>query len=121
MIKIKSCPEGKELNPITKRCIKKCKDGEIRNVKTRMCEKKNNLNYLSLTPSSGKCPEDKEFNPITKRCIKKCKDGEIRNVKTRICEKIKQPKLPRTPSSPKDYLLSPKTPPSSKYSPLPQY
>ena len=39
MIKIKSCPEGKELNPITKRCIKKCKDGEIRNVKTRMCEK----------------------------------------------------------------------------------
>ena len=35
----KKCPKGKELNPITKRCIKKCKDGEIRNVKTRMCEK----------------------------------------------------------------------------------
>ena len=109
MIKIKSCPEGKELNPITKRCGKKCKEFEIRDSKTGYCK------------ASGKCPEDKEFNPITKRCIKKCKDGEIRNVKTRICEKIKQPKLPRTPSSPKDYLLSPKTPPSSKYSPLPQY
>ena len=145
MIKMKSCPEGKELNPITKRCGKKCKEFEIRDSKTGHCK------------ATGKCPEDKELNPITKRCIKKCKDGEIRNVKTRICEKIKQPKPskpiklqkptklikqplpprtpsppkdsplppkdlplpPRTPSPPKDLPLSPRTPSPPKDSPLP--
>ena len=107
MIKMKSCPEGKELNPITKRCIKKCKEFEIRYSKTGHCK------------TSGKCPEDKELNPITKRCIKKCKDGEIRNVKTRICEKIKQPKPPRTPSPPKDLPLPPRTPSPPKDLPLP--
>ena len=125
MIKMKSCPEGKELNPITKRCGKKCKEFEIRDSKTGHCK------------ASGKCPEDKEFNPITKRCIKKCKDGEIRNVKTRMCEKKKQPKPfkpiklkkptklikqplpPRTPSLPKDSPLPPRTPSLPKDSSLP--
>jgi superfamily II DNA or RNA helicase len=101
MIKIKSCPEGKELNPITKRCGKKCKEFEIRDSKTGYCK------------ASGKCPEDKEFNPITKRCIKKCKDGEIRNVKTRMCEKIKQPKpskpIPSSKKCPEGKELNPIT------------
>ena len=27
---VETCPEGKEINPHTKRCVKKCKDGEKR-------------------------------------------------------------------------------------------
>jgi hypothetical protein len=28
---VDSCPEGKEMNPNTRRCVKKCKEGESRN------------------------------------------------------------------------------------------
>jgi hypothetical protein len=31
VIRPNECPEGKELNPITRRCVNKCKVGEIRN------------------------------------------------------------------------------------------
>lgn len=36
----KVCPEGTELNPATRRCIKKCAEGQVRNPKTRRCVKK---------------------------------------------------------------------------------
>lgn len=35
----KTCPEDKELNPKTNRCVKKCKDGYIRNPETFKCIK----------------------------------------------------------------------------------
>ena len=31
VIRTIDCPEGKEVNPITRRCVNKCKPGEIRN------------------------------------------------------------------------------------------
>jgi serine/threonine protein kinase len=31
VIRTGECPEGKDLNPITRRCVNKCKEGEIRN------------------------------------------------------------------------------------------
>lgn len=39
MNKNKDCPEGKEINAITGRCVKKCKDGEKRYLKTGKCMK----------------------------------------------------------------------------------
>lgn len=35
----KECPEGKELNPVTKRCVKICDKDKIRNPDTGKCEK----------------------------------------------------------------------------------
>lgn len=65
---LKPCPETKERNPKTKRCIAKCKDGWSRNDKF-MCRK------------TRKCADTKERNPISKRCVKKCKVGFVRNDK----------------------------------------
>jgi thiamine kinase-like enzyme len=31
VIRTNECPEGKELNPITRRCVNRCKEGEVRN------------------------------------------------------------------------------------------
>ena len=33
----KECPEGKEINPVTKRCVNVCKDGQVRNPETGKC------------------------------------------------------------------------------------
>ena len=81
MNKNKDCPEGKEINPITGRCVKKCKDGEKRDLKTGKC--------MKIKLKIKDCPEGKEINPITGRCVKKCKDGEKRDLKTGKCMKIK--------------------------------
>jgi len=101
MIKIKSCPEGKVLNPKTGRCIKKenlekqtkktqpgvpgkpsikeCPEGKVLNPKTGRCIKKENLEKQTKKtqpgvpgkPSIKECPEGKVLNPKTGRCIKK--------------------------------------------------
>ena len=73
----RECPEDKEINPVTGRCVKKCKDGEIRDQKTGKCIKR----------KREECPEGKEINPVTGRCIKKCKEGEVRDQKTGKCVK----------------------------------
>ena len=70
----KECPVGKELNPLTKRCIKICEKDKIRDPVTRRCKKK--------------CPVGKEFNPLTKRCIKICEKDKIRDPVTGKCKKI---------------------------------
>ena len=51
----KVCPDGKELNPTTKRCVK----------------------AKNITDKG--CPDGKELNPTTKRCVKTCKVGHVRN------------------------------------------
>lgn len=56
MDNLKACPEGKEINPKTGRCVKKCGSNQERNKDTGKCEKK--------------CPEGKEINPKTGRCVK---------------------------------------------------
>ena len=70
----KECPVGKELNPLTKRCIKICEKDKIRDPVTRRCKKK--------------CPVGKELNPLTKRCIKICEKDKIRDPVTGKCKKI---------------------------------
>ena len=73
-IRQKNCPEFKEVNPLTKRCIKKCKEPRFRDdcfrcVKTRSVNK--NITKI--------CKDNKEVNPFTGRCVKKCKEPRIRN------------------------------------------
>jgi len=106
------CPDGKEYNPITKRCIIKCPDGKERNPKTKRCINKYNKNKTQknkLDPertitdpvqiihstvrknSSVKkvCAKGKEYNPKTKRCKINCKDGYSRD-KEFNCKKDKK-------------------------------
>lgn len=52
---LKKCPEGKEINPKTGRCVKKCKSNRIRDIKTFKCIK-DPLNHV--------------VNPITERYVK---------------------------------------------------
>jgi hypothetical protein len=67
--KILDCPEMKERNPFTKRCVNKCKSGYYRNNKFQ-CRK----------TQKSKCADDsKELNPKTNRCVTKCKAGFVRN------------------------------------------
>ena len=61
------CPEGKEINPLTGRCIK------IKTLKDSVKTKKT---------ATKKCPEGKELNPLTGRCI---------NIKT-LKDAVKTPK-----------------------------
>ena len=51
---IKACPEGKELNPKTGRCV---------NVKTQKVKKPKKVEKEKA------CPEGKELNPKTGRCV----------------------------------------------------
>jgi hypothetical protein len=108
----KECPEGKEINPVTKRCVKICDKDKIRNPKTGKCEKpekpekpeKHEKPEKPIKPikpekpkksekpekSEKECPEGKEINPVTKRCVKICDKDKVRNPKTGKCEKIKK-------------------------------
>ena len=101
MNKNKECPEGKEINPKTGRCVNKCKDGEVRNLDTGRCMK------IKLKLKSKECPEGKEINPKTGRCVNKCKEGEVRNLDTGRCMKIKL-KL-KSKECPKGKEINPKT------------
>ena len=72
----KRCPDNKELNPKTNRCVNKCRDGFIRNADFK-CIK--NKTKSMKSKSLKRCPDDKELNPKTNRCVNKCKDGFVRN------------------------------------------
>jgi hypothetical protein len=97
---ILKCPEGKERNPKTRRCINKCKEGYARdaefNCKKNKTQKKKKeiVNIVSKesdpveivyksnknkTQKKKECAEDKELNPKTNRCINKCKSGYTRD------------------------------------------
>ena len=61
----KACPEGKELNPKTGRCIK------IKTQKkTDTTNAHNKKKTTTLKAETKACPEGKELNPKTGRCIK---------------------------------------------------
>jgi len=90
---ILKCPDGRELNPKTKRCINVCKKGFERNEQF-LCRKKKTQKrtqhniYSQTTKSIKQCPEGKELNPFTNRCNKTCKRGYRRNGEFN-CVKIK--------------------------------
>ena len=74
---ILTCPEGKEINPTSNRCINVCKPGFERNNKF-LC-RKTKTQKTQKTKSSKKCPAGKELNPKTNHCNKTCKQGYKRN------------------------------------------
>lgn len=107
----KECPEGKEINPVTKRCVNVCKDGQVRNPETGKCvasTKKTKTEPKKEEPKKAEpkkaepkkeepkgakekeCPEGKEINPVTKRCVNVCKDGQVRNPETGKCVAAKK-------------------------------
>lgn len=66
-----ACPEGKEHNPKTRRCIKICPEGKKRDDAFKCIKDK--------SAEDPPCPEGKERNPKTRRCVKKCPTGKKRN------------------------------------------
>ena len=106
------CPDGKERNPKSKRCIIKCPDGKERNPKTRRCinkhkkTQKNKLDPERTITDPVKiiysdvrknrsikkvkvCGKGREYNPLTKRCKVVCKDGYSRDKEFK-CKKDKK-------------------------------
>jgi hypothetical protein len=115
----KRCPEGKEVNPKTGRCINKCADGTVRNDKGRCVKDKTKKasSQKARTPSPAKaqtpppaskkkCPEGKEVSTKTGRCINICLEGTVRNPATGRCIKDKTKKA-RSPSPAKARTPSP--------------
>ena len=106
------CPDGKERNPKSKRCIIKCPDGKERNPKTRRCVNKHNktqknkldpertitdpvkIIYSDVRKNRSikkvkVCGKGREYNPLTKRCKVVCRDGYSRD-KDFNCKKDKK-------------------------------
>lgn len=92
-----ACPEGKERNPKTGRCIKikapkvlddPCPPGKQRNPATGRCIKIKPVK--TVKSDTEPCPAGKERNPKTRRCVNKCKDGYARDANFR-CTKKKRP------------------------------
>jgi serine/threonine protein kinase len=103
------CKEGKEWNPITKRCVNKCPIGYERNDKFK-CRKTKKIK--SVRSKSVKiCPDNKELNPKTNRCVKKCPIGYERNEKfeCKKTKKIKSIKSKSVKTCPDNKELNPKT------------
>jgi serine/threonine protein kinase len=77
----KECPDGKEYNPVTKRCVKVCKPGYVRNPDLKCVrDKTRKIKYKT-------CPSGKQFNPLTNRCVKDCKSGYTRDERFK-CKKM---------------------------------
>jgi hypothetical protein len=74
---LSNCPEGKERNPKTRRCVAKCKSGYVRNEDFK-CVKIKQPNVV-IDKKNINCPEGKERNPKTRRCVAICKPGYVRD------------------------------------------
>jgi hypothetical protein len=85
------CPEGKEINPKTGRCIK-IKTDKTDKTKTQKEKKEDKVHKL--------CPEGKEVNPKTGRCIK---------IKTDKTDKTKTQKEKKNKLCPEGKEINPKT------------
>ena len=106
----KICPEDKEINLKTGRCVKKCKINQYRDINTSKCKSipksgkivkvSNSSSYKSALSNFENlknkkrvkkfkiCPEDKEINLKTGRCVKKCKINQYRDMYTSKCKTI---------------------------------
>jgi serine/threonine protein kinase len=74
-----ACPEGKERNPKTNRCVNVCKDGEERDANFKCKKTRKVKEPKEAVVNIKNCLGDKELNPNTNRCVKKCKEGQERN------------------------------------------
>ena len=86
VVEINDCPQGKERNPLTKRCVNKCFAGYYRNDKFKCVKNRKNKEEKDTS-----CPQGKERNPLTKRCVKNCLTGYYRNDKFK-CVKTRKNK-----------------------------
>ena len=86
----KICPDDKEINPNTGRCVKKCKSNRIRDLKTFKCIK-NPLNHV--------------INPITDRYVKSTYLKKIEKKHPNILQTLKNPL--RSPSHRSPSHISP--------------
>jgi len=79
---VRICPDDKEFNPNTKRCVAKCKPNFIRdaNFKCVSVTPKRKITIPKITVPKV-CPPNKEMNPFTRKCVNKCKTGFKRDNK----------------------------------------
>jgi hypothetical protein len=132
----KACPEGKEINPKTGRCVKI----KTRKQRIRVARPKEKVEIKIMEPAAvvKACPEGKELNPKTGRCvkiktrkvkkpkenaeikiiepvIKACPEGKELNPKTGRCVKVKTQKVKKSKkvekekACPEGKELNPKT------------
>jgi serine/threonine protein kinase len=86
-----SCPEGKERNPDTGRCVKACPEGKKRNAEFKCVKDKT---VVPLVESD--CPAGKERNPKTRRCVAICPRGKKRDAEFKC---VKDKTVPLTESA----------------------
>ena len=85
--KVKECPNTKEINPKTGRCVTKCKDNYTRNAQFKCVKNKTIKRTVSEEKKEKVCPITKEINPKTGRCVTKCKDNYTRNAQFKCVKK----------------------------------
>jgi hypothetical protein len=114
---VKVCPEGKEINPKTARCVKikiKTKTQKVRKIKipkAKTPQQKVEIEEPEIK-STKSCPPGKEINPKTGRCIKiKTKTQKVRKIKI---PKAKTPKQKVEIEEPKKVLETVKLEPEIK-------
>lgn len=107
---LKVCPEGKELNPKTKKCVLNCKAGYTRSPATFRCIKVRKPKEQKPKEQKPKvCPPGKELNPKTKKCVLNCKAGYTRNAATFRCTKVQKLKEQKPRVCPEGKVLNPNT------------
>ena len=81
----KSCPEGKEINPKTGRCVKsKTKKQKLEKVKLEKVKvEKVKVEKVKVESIIKSCPPGKEINPKTGRCVK-TKTQKVRKIKMKL-------------------------------------
>ena len=93
----KECPDGKEINPKTGRCVKICEAGKIRDPETGKCIK--NVKNVKNDKPIKVCPEGKILNPITNRCIKIKTKKDTKQPKKDTKQPKKDTKQPKSKDS----------------------
>jgi hypothetical protein len=90
-VKEKVCPEGKVLNPITKRCVKAPVAKKTKDVKKDPKEPKEDLKVDPKEPKEDSKVDPKEpkekSKPKKDAKVKECPEGKILNPKTNRCIK----------------------------------
>jgi serine/threonine protein kinase len=79
---VKDCPDGKILNPVSKRCVllsgkigkkiaQENKKLEQKKLAQEKLARKKEAERIELEAKNKNCPQDKIYNPKSKRCVKK--------------------------------------------------
>lgn len=79
---VKDCPDGRILNPVSKRCVllsgkigkkivQENKKLEQKKLAQEKLARKKEVEKIELEAKNKNCPQDKIYNPKSKRCVKK--------------------------------------------------